>query len=197
MDNFDIHAEIRKTFQMRSRFDNLPLTARVGTRDRLALILGKFGYNRCAEVGVYRGQFSRVLCEANPNIELTCIDSWLDKAGRRTGRSDRIFNSAVKRLSGFNVKFIRKYSMDALCDFEDGSLDFVYIDANHTFDFCCPDIIYWSKKVRSGGIVGCHDYCNFTGSGVVKAVDAYTHCHRIDPWYATRELLPTAFWIKP
>ena len=35
---------------------------------------------------------------------------------------------------------------------------FVYIDGNHKFDFICPDIIYWSKKVKHGGIVAVHDF---------------------------------------
>ena len=31
---------------------------------------------------------------------------------------------------------------------------------------------------------------------VVQAVDAYTHCHSIRPWYVTREKEPCAFWVK-
>ena len=87
--------------------------------------------------------------------------------------------------------------MDALADFEDSSLDFVFIDGNHTFDYAVSDIIYWSYKVRKGGIVAAHDYYAFAKNGVMKAVDAYTHCHHIDPWYVTYEHVPTAFWFKP
>ena len=32
--------------------------------------------------------------------------------------------------------------------------------------------------------------------GVIEAVDAYTRCHMIHPWYVTREDLPTAFWVR-
>lgn len=87
--------------------------------------------------------------------------------------------------------------MEALKDFSDDFLDFVYIDANHEFDYCCPDIIFWSQKVRSGGIVACHDYFHHVRGGVVHAVNAYTASHNIQPWYVTREVFPTAFWVKP
>ena len=81
-------------------------------------------------------------------------------------------------------------------DFEDESLDFAYIDANHLYDYVCQDIIHWSHKVRSGGMVGCHDYGPHN-CGVVMAVDGYTFCHNIHPWYVTFEPIPTAFWVKP
>ncbi len=48
--------------------------------------------------------------------------------------------------------------MDALEDFEDNSLDFVYIDGDHNFKHISEDIYEWTKKVRSGGIVSGHDY---------------------------------------
>jgi hypothetical protein len=30
----------------------------------------------------------------------------------------------------------------------------------------------------------------------MEAVDAYTKCHRIDPWFTTKNLEPTAFWVN-
>jgi hypothetical protein len=75
-------------------------------------------------------------------------------------------------------------------------LDFVFIDGDHRFDPCVQDLIRWTPKVRQGGMVLMHDYCAFSRAGVMKAVDAYTHCHRIDPWYITRDYAPTVFWQR-
>jgi len=50
--------------------------------------------------------------------------------------------------------------------------------------------------VRIGGLVLVHDYCAFGMSGVIPAIDSYTHCHWIDPWYVTRDQEPTAFWQR-
>ena len=41
---------------------------------------------------------------------------------------------------------------------EDESLDFVYIDANHAYDWVVQDIELWYPKVKKGGILWGHDY---------------------------------------
>jgi predicted O-methyltransferase YrrM len=197
MDNKQMNRAIRSKVGTRGRHDHLPHCARRGGRLALAQLLGEFGLNKGVEVGTQKGKFAEYMCQHNPDIDLTCVDPWMDKNYTKQPRYDRIFNEAVKRLSPFNVKMIREKSMDALRHFEDGSLDFAYIDGNHHFNYVCPDIIFWSEKVRSGGMVGVHDYTNFTNDGVIPAVDGYTLCNLINPWYATRELNPTAFWVKP
>jgi hypothetical protein len=42
--------------------------------------------------------------------------------------------------------------------FQDESLDFVYIDANHAYDFVKQDIELWYPKVKKGGYLWGHDY---------------------------------------
>lgn len=177
-----------------------PVVCPQGTRDTLAKVLGDVGYNRGAEIGVFLGDYSVTLCEANPNIELYCVDLWNHPsplASRsRKRRHQKYFDTAKSRLSKYNATLIRKKSMDALADFEDEILDFVYIDANHAFDCVCMDIIGWSRKVRSGGIVAGHDYSR-RHKGVRLAVHAYTEAHIISPWYLTGEQIHSWFWEKP
>lgn len=86
--------------------------------------------------------------------------------------------------------------MDAVGQFKDGSLDFVYIDGDHSFENCILDILHWTKKVRPNGVVAVHDYHPYVGLDVMLAVDAYTRANHIDPWYVTREMEPTAYWVK-
>ena len=74
--------------------------------------------------------------------------------------------------------------MDAVKMFKDRSLDFVFIDANHAFDYVMQDLIEWTKKVRIGGIVSGDDYYPFkkgdqSFAGVVEAVDSYRKAHDI------------------
>jgi len=194
---------ILKKFRIRAVHDNLPYacTKRV-TRYDLAELFKDFGFKEGAEIGVSKGVNSRALLDKYPEMKLYAVDPWIQyKLGRKSMRTqsqqERILRGAKARLEGFNVEFVRKTSMDALADFEDGSLDWVYIDGNHHFDYVAPDLIFWSKKVKSGGIVGLHDYCHFHWSGVMKAVDAYVYCHDIRPWFITKEAKPTVFWIKP
>jgi len=134
------------------------------------------------------------LCKRNPNLHLCCVDPWIAVGHLSQSRQDGYYNRALSNLKPYNVTIIRKFSMDALSDFEDDSLDFVFIDGAHDFDNAIIDIIGWSKKVKLDGVIACHDYMSGHGAGVMKAVDAYTHCHKIEPWFVTREMEATAFW---
>lgn len=167
------------------------------SRYNIADLLAKMQFNIGAEVGVRRGKYSVALCKSNPNLKLYCIDPWFAYTNKyNKERQDRIFGEYREITKGYNIETIRKTSIDALADFKDGSLDFVFIDGNHTFDFVAPDIIYWSCKVREGGIVMVHDCYGWSGAGVLQAVYAYTHCHNLT-WFCTKEHEPTAFWVKP
>jgi predicted O-methyltransferase YrrM len=183
-------------FKYRTR--NLPWYPRKGTRNDLAVLFHKFGFNIGVEVGTYKGGYAKVLCDSNPNLHLTCVDPWRAYGKWSQEHEDAMYAIAVETLKGCNVTFLRKPSLEALSDFEDESLDFVFIDGDHMFDAVIQDIIHWTHKVRKEGIVLVNDYwVSGIGADVVKAVDAYTHCHGIHPWYMTREnFAPTAFWVK-
>ena len=89
----------------------------------------------------------------------------------------------TSELESGQANSIEKWSLDAVRDFENKSLDFVYIDANHKFDSVIQDIIQWTSKVKRGGIVAGHDYHYYRkGYGVVMAVKAYMKAHRQN-WY--------------
>jgi predicted O-methyltransferase YrrM len=188
---------ILRKWNFLSRKRNLPWYPRTGTRTELAALFGELGFTKGVEVGTCKGEFAKVLCEQNPALHLTCVDPWLDQGGpANQDRQDRRYALAQQALSGLNAEFIRLRSLEAVGTFGDGSLDFVYIDGNHAFDFAIRDIIEWTPKVRTEGIVAVHDYHCEVGADVIMAVNAYTHCHDIRPWYVTREHHPTAFWVR-
>lgn len=179
--------------------DNLPLGLKHGGRDRLGVLFHALGYTEGAEIGTKKGLYALTLCKTVPGLHLHCVDPWdatLPYGGYQFTH-DRYERHARAILAPYHVTIHKKKSLDALEEFTDNSLDFVYIDANHEFDHACADLIFWSQKVRSGGIVSGHDYYSHRRGGVMQAVNAYTHCHRIDPWYVTEEVFPTFFWVKP
>jgi hypothetical protein len=163
-------------------------------------MLGLFGLNVGVEVGTRFGDFAKVLMDQNLNCTLACVDPWEAYNSRTTEWQDASYQRAKACLKPYidatRCMLYRKASMDAVGSWEDGVIDFVFIDGNHDFDFAMEDIIYWSRKVKAGGIVAVHDYHPFCGSDVRFAVDAYTQGHDIRPWYVTREMEPTAFWVK-
>lgn len=200
--------DLRKRLEVHFRFvggkDNLPELATARDRGRrdtkgrlnLARVMNDMGLKKAVEIGSRYGASAILWKENIPGLDITCIDPY--RAYHRVSQEsqDKIYAAACVHAEQHGFKILRKASLDAVDSFADGSLDWVNIDGDHTFDAAVQDIIRWAPKVREGGLVLVHDYCAFGMSGVIPAVDAYTNCHRIDPWYVTRDLEPTAFWQR-
>jgi hypothetical protein len=200
MDNHqEIHKAIWEVFHFDPRERPIPWGSSMRyKRDLLGELFAKAGYVKGAEIGVRRGKFTKILCDANPSLHMICVDPWMAYGFRYDeAKQESIYQECLANLKDYNVTLIRKTSMDALADVVDESLDFVYIDGNHFFDYVMEDIIHWSRKVRSGGIIACHDFHYGSNVDVVAAVEAYVKAYHIDPWYVTKENQPTAYWVKP
>ena len=160
-------------------------------RNDLADLFCELGYKVGVEIGVFRGVYSEVLCKANPELMLYSIDPWMLYPTYRDFRKKSVLDDAhamaAELLSPYNCEMIKKTSMEAVGAFEDESVDFVYIDANHELVHVTNDIVEWSKKVRPGGIVSGHDYIKSKSIGsknhVVHAVNACVAAYRIRPWF--------------
>lgn len=152
------------------------------SRIDLAKWFNEKGFKKGAEIGVADGRFSKILCENIKDLDLTCVDPWApyEDNWRTQSYQDKAFSQAKEKLKDFNIRFMRMQSVEAALKVEDKSLDFVFIDGGHTFDDCMIDIILWAKKVKKGGIISGHDYCHFTKSGVIEAVNKYCEIHRIE-----------------
>lgn len=143
----------------------------------------ELGFTTGAEIGVAEGYLSEFMFKTIPNLKLYCVDIWKPYRGNQwsgsTSRNEHHFKTTCERLSKYNVEIMREMSTEAAKKIKNESLDFVYIDANHSFDYVITDLIEWSKKVRIGGIVSGDDYYNFRKAGVIAAVNAYTSAHGI------------------
>lgn len=171
------------------------------SRRNLAKLFCILDYATGAEIGVAEGRYSKRMCDLNPGVELLCVDTWQKYSGNRRGgpqsQHDRNYDIAQRILAPFDTTIVRAFSMDAVRNIELESLDFVYIDGNHDFDYVMRDIIEWGRRVRRGGIISGHDYYHFRDAGVVEAVDAYILAHGIEEWFLTNESKEKSwFWVK-
>lgn len=125
----------------------------------------QFGYG--VEVGTFKAEFSKFMLE-NWNGTLYMVDVWnplgeeyLDSSNHKNYQN-QIYSCAMENLQGFEDRgiMIRAKSEKASKIFHEESLDFVYIDANHAYDFVVNDINYWFGKVKKGGYLWGHDYIN-------------------------------------
>jgi len=137
----------------------------------------------CAEVGVYRGRFaSQILGRFSEITTYYCIDTWkhyddftaILRPQGEMAKCDfnKIFRDFKVKIKPYKskVKIYRMTSKKAAKLIKDGTLDFVFIDANHAYDYIKEDIGIWLPKVKKGGVISGHDY-NVKRFGVTEAVD--------------------------
>ena len=158
-------------------------------RKRLVQLFGEWGLKKGAEIGVDGGTFGNYMLKVNPGLKLIGVDPWARDRGKR---------QQAWKLLGHRDDWTRFHmtSEEAAPQVPDASLDFVYIDGDHRFDFVMLDLLLWTRKVRPKGVIAGHDYYRFKDGGVVPAVDAYTRAHNIHEWFITDEKTPTFFWVN-
>ena len=87
---------------------------------------------------------------------------------------------------------IKSCSWEAATLFEDNSVDFVFIDADHQYESVKKDITAWYPKIKIGGIMSGHDY--ISKFGVADAVNSFFGKRYqvweeglCNVWYTTKE----------
>ncbi len=159
------------------------------------------------EVGVAGGNYSKVILD-NPKVAaLYGVDPYEVHEGyrdyARKETFNKMYNTTVELLHDYpNFSLIKKYSMEAVGDFEDNSLDFVYIDADHSYRTVMEDIVEWTKKVKPRGIVAGDDYFEAEGRegryDVIRAVDDYVKAYHIPELFIYgRRNPPNWMFIRP
>ncbi len=154
------------------------------------------GYKRLCEVGVREGDHLKTWAAANPTT-LIGVDLWantgvLSKNDKMQSqeRFDVMYEAlftwgitlAARRssegLSFIDLQLLRGDSAKMAEAVADASLDFVYLDADHTYSAVSADIAAWWPKVRVGGTLAGHDYVkrtlpNGVSFGVIQAVTEF------------------------
>lgn len=139
-----------------------------------------------AELGVFKGEFSEVLLSTNPS-KLYLVDPFvgIHSSGDRDGRNMQTmdlndsYNNLVNKYGHYDrVAIHRGTSMSFLNQMNDNSLDFVYIDAEHTYDAVKSEMNLSFRKIKVGGYIMGHDYtwsqdCTWRFDGVVAAVNEF------------------------
>lgn len=152
-------------------------------------MLAERGAKYGVEVGTDHGQYAQQLCEGIPGLRLECVDPWVAYTeGNKVHSQEevrQIYLEALERLKPYDVGFFPMTSMEAVKDFVDNSLDFVFVDGNHEYDYVLEDMTEWYKKLKPGGIMAGHDYKvdPINKYGVIEAVKKFTDDNHISPWF--------------
>jgi len=127
-----------------------------------------------AEIGCYSGDSAVVWC--SKAATLYCIDPWSWTPEYHAVPCEQV-------EAAFDVKVLNRFpavavkwkmtSAEAAAKMADGSLDAVYIDGRHEYEYVAHDLRLWVPKVKIGGWVMGHDYTNPITPGVKRAVDEF------------------------
>jgi predicted O-methyltransferase YrrM len=85
------------------------------------------------------------------------------------------YRRMIERVTSFRDRFIlhKQFSDDAVNNFEDNSIDYIFIDGLHTYEQVLKDCINYYPKLKPGGLFSGHDY--FVIESVRKAVDKFAY----------------------
>ncbi len=165
-----------------------------------------------AEIGVLMGRTSAAILGNMPEVFLHMVDSWEPhgqesdyvKSGDPTAtmdkeQHDKAKGDAIKNTDAWSDrrKICHETSASAASQISDNSLDFVFIDADHSYSGVLADLKLWWPKVKGGGIVSGHDWENakFPGFKVKEALAKFANDNElsfdIEPgtdftWFVTK-----------
>jgi predicted O-methyltransferase YrrM len=115
------------------------------------------------EIGSFMGRSATVfgLRLKETGGQLHCVDPWFTDFSAQMvpeGKTSREVFDAKMAEHGLTPKIYAKRSLEAAAEITDGSLDLVFIDADHSGAAVRADIAAWQPKLKPGGILSGHNY---------------------------------------
>ena len=127
-------------------------------------ILKNINAKKGVEIGVFKGQFTKQLLE-NWDGTMYMIDPWRALGDEYIDASNHkehtdAYEQTMGNIQGYENRafMLRGLGEELVNIFEDNSLDFVYIDGNHAYDYVVQDMKLWWPKLKKGGLFAGHDY---------------------------------------
>jgi Methyltransferase domain len=180
------------------------------SRDQLIELAASHPINHMVELGVYEGEFSEHCYNSLDLKRYTLVDFWdydeysfvLEDSPQMLGLREvysQYFRNDPKQAlkmayektrSRFaekhNVEILKMDIAKAANRFADASLDFIYLDGNHTYEFVLRDLYTWFPKLRSGGLFVCNDFFESPGGarqnlGVIPAFTTFSKRYETYP----------------
>jgi len=119
------------------------------------------------EIGTCRAESTNYLLDQCPNIKhITTVDPFMpydDWAGHiGTEVIQKFKEITAENLKDFmasgRVRLLMSTSELVVNNFEDNSLDFIFIDGDHSYEGVYTDLMLWYPKVKYGGLFAGHDW---------------------------------------
>ena len=138
-----------------------------------------------AELGVLKGNFSKVLLNRTDPKELHLIDPWylLDSEWRWASGNQSTIDAVCHVLKSFKKEIAKRQvyvhvqdDIKVLSTFPDNYFDWAYVDSSHEYEHTLAELNLLHKKVMSTGVICGDDWRpnnNHQHHGVYKAVNEF------------------------
>lgn len=158
----EFHSLFGKYFNRSLAYNSWTCRDRYQIHDMLLTYKGTY-----AEIGVFKGEYSRYLLNNTPCSRLLLIDPYVNYGDYDKGSNsmdmEQVYDNAMFNVHVYTDRytFVRKTSLEAALEVEDESLDFIYIDGNHAYDYVYQDLEAWWPKLKKGGYLVCDECYNY------------------------------------
>jgi FkbM family methyltransferase len=193
---------------IRVYLDNNPA---VNKRKLASVVNELFPEGKGVEIGVLRGEYSKIILERWHKGELFLVDAWrhIGNYVDLNGRDDQYhYDCLVETCKSIKpwqdrAHIVRMDSVKAASMFPDEYFDFIYIDADHSYEGVVRDIAAWWPKIKKGGLFCGDDYIPEDGDiwltvgqeppvyagkfGVRKAVNEFISRNNLNLYETTEE----------
>jgi predicted O-methyltransferase YrrM len=167
----------------------------------LSLLVERFEWRRGAEIGLSSGETSQYLLQHNPSLHMVGVDARRAFPGHAPDDFLNWDHAHLKSVAEVNLapyadrfRYIEALSVEAAQAVTDASMDFVFIDADHSEAAVRTDILAWLPKIKAEGWITGHDISYPT---VRAAVDDMIPRYQIGPdvvWF--RPVHPWSNWWR-
>jgi predicted O-methyltransferase YrrM len=140
----------------------------------------------CVELGTWQGASAVPVARmiSRWGGTLTCVDTWSgqlnEDGGTLPDKAPLMILGCARQMVdagvGANVRLVPAMTADAAKVWSE-PIDFLYIDADHSYDGVMADLVAWVPHVKSGGLIVGDDYDNAIYPGVRRAWDDYERDH--------------------
>lgn len=148
------------------------------------------------EIGFFKGDFSQQIYNTLDSRKHYVIDTFTD-TNHMSGDKDGINYSFqdMTKMQQYSISLgfeTIKGCSDELINIED-SLDFIYIDADHSYEWVKKDLNNAFIKINKGGIIAGHDYEEYKFPGCYAAVNEFCYKNKYKPLIITNDGCPSFF----
>lgn len=152
------------------------------------------------EIGFFRGEYSKSINEILKPERHYVIDTFSDKnmvSGDKDGNNvsyqDMTLMDEYSRSLGYiTIKGDSEY-LGLIPEF----FDFVYIDADHSYEWVSKDLRNAVGRTRSGAVLAGHDYSKDKFPGCYRAVNDFCDKYRLSIFLITNDGCPSYFIKVP